>query len=48
MLGSIFNGDGVNVTEIMIAKGMVRYYNGEKKPDWTDEELDAISQTKWD
>ena len=38
-LGRIILADGSDLSELMISKGYARAYNGDKKHDWTLEEL---------
>ena len=42
VLGEFYLENKSNVTDIMIEKGYGRIYNGEKKTEWTDQELDKI------
>lgn len=42
LLADFYDEDGKNIAEKMISRGFGRSYNGEKKPDWTDEELQSI------
>lgn len=39
ILADIFTSDGRSVSEVLIAEGWVRSYNGEKKKEWTLAEL---------
>jgi endonuclease YncB( thermonuclease family) len=39
ILGDIYTPDGISIAEHLIAEGWVRRYNGEKKKEWTLQEL---------